>query len=158
MFWHLAGPKETFRNELKPCPVLPCCINHLYFFFRPCVLLLCVAEILLLLLQPLKNPRTAKATASGTHALFPPPPFANSASRISNSVMATAAAGTAKAQALSLLAAANNHGDLAVKLSSLRQVKELLLSLEPSLSAEIFPYLVELHVSPETLVRKSLIE
>ncbi|KAG2297743.1 hypothetical protein Bca52824_044412 [Brassica carinata] len=68
------------------------------------------------------------------------------------------AAGTARAQALSLLAAANNHGDLAVKLSSLRQVKEILLSLEPSLSAEIFPYLTELHSSREILVRKSLLE
>ncbi|XP_048606822.1 uncharacterized protein LOC106384532 isoform X5 [Brassica napus] len=68
------------------------------------------------------------------------------------------AAATARAQALSLLAAANNHGDLAVKLSSLRQVKEILLSLEPSLSAEIFPYLTELHSSREILVRKSLLE
>lgn len=72
--------------------------------------------------------------------------------------MAAPAAATARAQALSLLAAANNHGDLAVKLSSLRQVKEILLSLEPSLSAEIFPYLAELHLSRETIVRKSLIE
>jgi symplekin len=72
--------------------------------------------------------------------------------------MAAPAAATARAQALSLLAAANNHGDLAVKLSSLRQVKEILLSLEPSLSAEIFPYLAELHLSREILVRKSLIE
>ncbi|XP_031276645.1 uncharacterized protein LOC116135075 isoform X2 [Pistacia vera] len=61
-------------------------------------------------------------------------------------------------QALSLLAAANNHGDLAVKLSSLKQVRGILSSADPSLAAELFPYLVELQFSPETLVRKSLIE
>ncbi|KAM1777752.1 hypothetical protein ACFX11_044369 [Malus domestica] len=37
-------------------------------------------------------------------------------------------------QALSLLATVNNHGDLAVKLSSLKQAKDLLLSLEPSVN------------------------
>ncbi|XP_054788592.1 uncharacterized protein LOC129294336 isoform X2 [Prosopis cineraria] len=61
-------------------------------------------------------------------------------------------------RALSLLAAANNHGDLAVKISSLRQAKDILLSMEPSLAADLFSYLVELQSSPETLVRKLLIE
>ncbi|KAK9983111.1 hypothetical protein SO802_032636 [Lithocarpus litseifolius] len=61
-------------------------------------------------------------------------------------------------QALSLLAAANNHGDLAVKMSSLKQAKDILLSIEPSLAAELFPYLVELQSSPESLVRKSLLD
>lgn len=61
-------------------------------------------------------------------------------------------------QALSLLAAANNHGDLAVKLSSLKQAKDILLSVEPSSAAELFPYLVELQSSPERLVRKALVE
>ncbi|KAK7844559.1 hypothetical protein CFP56_010747 [Quercus suber] len=61
-------------------------------------------------------------------------------------------------QALSLLAAANNHGDLAVKMSSLKQAKDIMLSIEPSLAAELFPYLVELQSSPESLVRKSLLE
>ncbi|KAL8487780.1 hypothetical protein ACS0TY_024198 [Phlomoides rotata] len=64
----------------------------------------------------------------------------------------------AREQALSLLAAANNHGDLAVKLSSLKQAKDILLSVEPSQAAEFFPYLVELQSSPETLVRKYLLE
>ncbi|KAG7647725.1 Armadillo-type fold [Arabidopsis thaliana x Arabidopsis arenosa] len=73
--------------------------------------------------------------------------------------MAAPADATTKGQALALLAAAKNHGDLAVKLSSLKEVKEILLSLEePSLSAEIFPYLRELCLSPEVLVRRSLIE
>ncbi|XP_057973385.1 uncharacterized protein LOC131161564 isoform X2 [Malania oleifera] len=67
-------------------------------------------------------------------------------------------AGASREQALSLLAAANNHGDLAVKLSSLKQVKDILASVEPTLAAELFPYLVELQTSPESLVRKSLIE
>ncbi|KAM4087276.1 hypothetical protein ACJW30_10G166100 [Castanea mollissima] len=61
-------------------------------------------------------------------------------------------------QAFSLLAAANNHGDLAVKMSSLKQAKDILLSIEPSLAAELFPYLVELQSSPESLVRKSLLD
>ncbi|XP_050124498.1 uncharacterized protein LOC126601784 isoform X2 [Malus sylvestris] len=61
-------------------------------------------------------------------------------------------------QALSLLATVNNHGDLAVKLSSLKQAKDLLLSLEPSVAADVFPYLVELQSSPESLVRLSLLE
>lgn len=64
----------------------------------------------------------------------------------------------AREQALLLLAAANNHGDLAVKLSSLKQAKDILLSVEPSQAAEIFPYLAELQFSPETLVRKYLLE
>uniref|UniRef100_A0A5B6YLP6 Symplekin n=1 Tax=Davidia involucrata TaxID=16924 RepID=A0A5B6YLP6_DAVIN len=67
-------------------------------------------------------------------------------------------AGPLREQALSLLAAANNHGDLAVKLSSLKQAKDILLSVEPSLAAELFPYLVELQSSPESLVRRTLIE
>ncbi|RDX88032.1 Symplekin, partial [Mucuna pruriens] len=61
-------------------------------------------------------------------------------------------------QALSLLAAANNHGDLAVKTSSLKQAKDLLLSIDPSLAADLFPYLLELQSSPESLVRKLLIQ
>ncbi|XP_021832136.1 uncharacterized protein LOC110772068 [Prunus avium] len=61
-------------------------------------------------------------------------------------------------QALSLLATVNNHGDLAVKLSSLKQAKDILLSIHPSVAAELFPYLIELQSSPETLVRLSLIE
>ncbi|KAM5575185.1 hypothetical protein ABKV19_014231 [Rosa sericea] len=69
-----------------------------------------------------------------------------------------AGGGALNTQALSLLAAVNNHGDLAVKLSSLKQAKDLLLSIDPSSAAELFPYLVELQSSPETLVRLSLIE
>uniref|UniRef100_A0A2P2K4Q3 Uncharacterized protein LOC105630767 isoform X3 n=2 Tax=Rhizophora mucronata TaxID=61149 RepID=A0A2P2K4Q3_RHIMU len=61
-------------------------------------------------------------------------------------------------QALSLLTAANNHADLAVKLSSLKQAKDILLSVETSVAAELFPYLVELQYSPESLVRKMLLE
>ncbi|KAG5048627.1 hypothetical protein JHK85_009730 [Glycine max] len=61
-------------------------------------------------------------------------------------------------QVLSLLAAANNHGDLAVKTSSLKQAKDLLLSIDPSLAADLFPYLIELQSSPESLVRKLLIQ
>lgn len=68
------------------------------------------------------------------------------------------AGGLAREQGLSLLAAANNHGDLAVKLSSLKQAKDILFSIEPSQAAELFPYLVELQCSPETLVRKYLLE
>jgi len=45
-----------------------------------------------------------------------------------------------------------------VKMSSLKQAKDILLSIEPSLAAELFPYLVELQSSPESLVRKSLLE
>ncbi|KAK3031279.1 hypothetical protein RJ639_035579 [Escallonia herrerae] len=67
-------------------------------------------------------------------------------------------AGPSREQALSLLAAANNHGDLAVKLSSLKQAKDILLVVEPSVAGELFPYLVELQSSPESLVRKALIE
>jgi len=61
-------------------------------------------------------------------------------------------------QALSLLATANNHGDLAVKTSSLKQAKDLLLSIDHSLAADLFPYLLELQSSPESLVRKLLIQ
>ncbi|XP_065881790.1 uncharacterized protein [Euphorbia lathyris] len=61
-------------------------------------------------------------------------------------------------QALSLLTAANDHADLVVKLSSLKQAKDILLSVEPSFAAELFPYLAELQFSPEPLVRKMLVE
>ncbi|CAL0319275.1 unnamed protein product [Lupinus luteus] len=61
-------------------------------------------------------------------------------------------------QALSLLAAANNHGDVNVKTSSLKQAKHILLSLEPSIAAELFPYLLDLQSSPECLLRKLLIQ
>lgn len=64
----------------------------------------------------------------------------------------------AREQALSLLAAANNHGDLAVKLSSLKQAKDILVSIEPGLAVDLFPFLVELYSSPESLVRKAVIE
>ncbi|KZV46384.1 symplekin-like [Dorcoceras hygrometricum] len=64
----------------------------------------------------------------------------------------------AREQALPLLAAANNHGDLAVKISSLKQAKDILLSVEPSHAADLYPFLLELQFSPETLVRKYLIE
>lgn len=67
-------------------------------------------------------------------------------------------AGAPRDPALSLLAAANNHGDLAVKMSSLKQARDILLSVEPSLAAELFPYLVELQSSHESLVRKLLVE
>jgi symplekin len=67
-------------------------------------------------------------------------------------------AGAPRDQALALLAAANNHGDLAVKMSSLKQARDILLSVETSLAAELFPYLVELQSSPESLVRKLLVE
>ncbi|GAA0184845.1 kinase [Lithospermum erythrorhizon] len=66
--------------------------------------------------------------------------------------------GVLREQALPLLAAANNHGDLAVKLSSLKQVKDLILSAEPSSAADLFPYLLDLQSSPEPLVRKFLLE
>ncbi|XP_060199139.1 uncharacterized protein LOC132627680 isoform X1 [Lycium barbarum] len=67
-------------------------------------------------------------------------------------------AGTIREQALPLIAAANNHGDVAVKLSSLMQLKDILLSVEQSQVAELLPYLIDLQSSPETLVRKCLIE
>lgn len=60
--------------------------------------------------------------------------------------------------ALSLLSAANNHGDLDIKLSSLKQVKEILLASDPSFAADLFPYLADLHSSPEALVRNTLIQ
>ncbi|KAL2895454.1 Symplekin [Bienertia sinuspersici] len=63
-----------------------------------------------------------------------------------------------KEQALSLLASANNHGDLAVKLSSLRQVKDILSSSHPSIASEVFPFLVQLQSSHESLVRKLLLD
>ncbi|OMO50856.1 Armadillo-like helical [Corchorus capsularis] len=61
-------------------------------------------------------------------------------------------------QALSLLAAANNHSDLVVKLSSLKQARDILSSLDSSYAADLFPYLADLQRSPETLVRKFLVE
>ncbi|KAF9608576.1 hypothetical protein IFM89_010008 [Coptis chinensis] len=61
-------------------------------------------------------------------------------------------------QAVSLLSAAKNHGDLAVKLSSLKQAKEILLSIQPSLAADLFPFILDLNTSSEFLVRKFLIE
>lgn len=61
-------------------------------------------------------------------------------------------------QALSLLTAANSHGDLAVKLSYLKQAKDVLVSIDPSFAAELFPYLVEFQYSPASLVRKALVE
>lgn len=67
-------------------------------------------------------------------------------------------AGPIREQALPLLAAANNHGDLAVKLSSLKQLKDILLAAEPSQVAELLSYLIDLQSSPECLVRKCLIE
>ncbi|KAK2981723.1 hypothetical protein RJ640_005975 [Escallonia rubra] len=66
-------------------------------------------------------------------------------------------AGPSREQALSLLAAANNHGDLAVKLSSLKQAKDILLAVEPSVAGELFPYLVELQSSPESLMYARLV-
>lgn len=67
-------------------------------------------------------------------------------------------AGVLRERALSLLAAANNHGDLTVKISSLKQVKDIILAIEPSFAAELYSYLVELQSSPESLLRKLLIE
>ncbi|GAB2293695.1 hypothetical protein Dimus_027908 [Dionaea muscipula] len=61
--------------------------------------------------------------------------------------------------ALSLLVAARDHPDLTVKLASLRQVKDILSFIEPpSLAAELLPPLIDLQASPESLVRKLLIE
>ncbi|XP_022977156.1 uncharacterized protein LOC111477314 isoform X1 [Cucurbita maxima] len=67
-------------------------------------------------------------------------------------------AGVFRERALSLLAAANNHGDLTVKISSLKQVKDIILAIESSFAAELYSYLVELQSSPESLLRKLLIE
>ncbi|PPR83126.1 hypothetical protein GOBAR_AA37589 [Gossypium barbadense] len=61
-------------------------------------------------------------------------------------------------QAFSLLIAANNHADLAVRLSSLKQAKDILSSLFPSSAADLFPYLADLQGSPHSLVRKFLVE
>ncbi|CAJ2643153.1 unnamed protein product [Trifolium pratense] len=68
------------------------------------------------------------------------------------------AAPSTKDQVLSLLAAANNHGDISVKTNSLKQAKDLLLSIDPSLAADLFPYLLDLQSSHESLVRKLLIQ
>ncbi|KAI4339782.1 hypothetical protein MLD38_024686 [Melastoma candidum] len=59
---------------------------------------------------------------------------------------------------LSLLAAANNHGDLSVKLSSLKQAKDIVLLEDPSLAADLLPYFAELQSSPQSLVRESLLQ
>ncbi|KAL6012751.1 hypothetical protein ACLOJK_003240 [Asimina triloba] len=61
-------------------------------------------------------------------------------------------------QAISLLSVAKNHGDLAVKLSSLKQAREILLALDPPVAGELFPVVAELQSSPEILVRKCLVE
>ncbi|KHG28872.1 Symplekin [Gossypium arboreum] len=61
-------------------------------------------------------------------------------------------------QAFSLLIAANNHADLAVRLSSLKQAKDIFSSLFPSSAADLFPYLTDLQGSPHSLVRKFLVE
>ncbi|XP_039053229.1 uncharacterized protein LOC120195227 isoform X2 [Hibiscus syriacus] len=61
-------------------------------------------------------------------------------------------------QALSLLTAAINHSDLAVKLSSLKQARDILSSLDSSSTADLFPYVADLQRSPHTLVRKFLLE
>ncbi|PPD66498.1 hypothetical protein GOBAR_DD36622 [Gossypium barbadense] len=61
-------------------------------------------------------------------------------------------------QALSLLTAALNHSDLAVKLSSLKQAKDIISSLDSSSAAELFPYLSDLQRSPHSLVRGFLVE
>lgn len=63
-----------------------------------------------------------------------------------------------RGQALSLLIAANNHADLAVKLSSLKQAKDILSSLTPSSAADLFPYLADLQGSSHSLVRKFVVE
>ncbi|XP_039023545.1 uncharacterized protein LOC120156222 isoform X2 [Hibiscus syriacus] len=61
-------------------------------------------------------------------------------------------------QALSLLTAALNHSDLAVKLSSLKQARDILSSLDSSSAADLFPYVADLQRSPHTLVRKFILE
>ncbi|XP_010556505.2 PREDICTED: uncharacterized protein LOC104825811 [Tarenaya hassleriana] len=116
-----------------------------------CAWISCDVSVLQRRLQPIKT-----LTQSFAHS-SKPCVFSDTVSPVGipNSAMAASAL---RDQALSLLAAANNHGDLAVKLSSLRQVKEILLLVDPSLSAELFPYLAELQSSREPLVRKSLIE
>ncbi|XWS24027.1 hypothetical protein CRYUN_Cryun28dG0066000 [Craigia yunnanensis] len=63
-----------------------------------------------------------------------------------------------RVQAFSLLTAANNHADLVVKLSSLKQAKDILSSLDSSSAAEFFPYLADLQRSPQSLVKKFLVE
>ncbi|CAN1289763.1 SYMPK [Linum perenne] len=60
-------------------------------------------------------------------------------------------------QALSLLGAARTHPDVAVKVSSLKQARRI-MSVYPSLTVELFPYLVDLQYSPDNLVRKVLLE
>lgn len=67
-------------------------------------------------------------------------------------------AGASRGQALALINAAKNHGDLAVKLSSLKQAKDILLSSDLSFAADLLPSVAGLQSSPEALVRKSLIE
>ncbi|XP_052201704.1 uncharacterized protein LOC127807704 isoform X2 [Diospyros lotus] len=67
-------------------------------------------------------------------------------------------AGRLRGRALYLLSQVSNHGDLAVKLSSLKQAKDIMVAACPSLAPELFPCLAELQHSPEPLVRKSLIQ
>ena len=69
-----------------------------------------------------------------------------------------AVAASLRDQALSLLAAANKHVDLAFKISSLKQAKYILLSMDTSLASELVPYFVQLQFSPESHVRKLLVE
>ncbi|GAA0169868.1 kinase [Lithospermum erythrorhizon] len=57
-------------------------------------------------------------------------------------------------QALPLIAAVNNHGDVA----ALEQFKNIIISAEPHLAVDFLPYLVDLQSSPQPLVRKYLLE
>ncbi|KAK1324176.1 hypothetical protein QJS10_CPA02g00199 [Acorus calamus] len=66
--------------------------------------------------------------------------------------------GASRERALSLLAAARGHGDPAVRISSLQQAGEILLSVDPSSASELFPYLADLHSSPDVIVRRYLAE
>ncbi|KAL4179988.1 hypothetical protein AMTRI_Chr13g122920 [Amborella trichopoda] len=68
------------------------------------------------------------------------------------------AATNPRSQAISLLVAAKNHNDLAVKLSSLRQARDILISSDPTVAAELIPYVADLQDSPDSLVRKTLAE
>ncbi|CAA2968924.1 Hypothetical predicted protein [Olea europaea subsp. europaea] len=51
-----------------------------------------------------------------------------------------------------------NYGDSTVNLSSLKQMKDILLSLQPFDDAELFLYSIELQTSPDMLVREYLLE
>ncbi|KAF4358638.1 hypothetical protein G4B88_007888 [Cannabis sativa] len=67
-------------------------------------------------------------------------------------------AGEPRDRALSLLIAANNHRDFAIKVSSLREAKDILLPLDLSPTAELLSNLVELQSSPELVARRALLE